>query len=286
VKLRVALEIGRVSNLPTVTSNVLVGVVLAGGSAPWPAVAVICVAMSLMYVAGMFLNDAFDRDIDAIERPTRPIPSGRVAAAEVFAAGFALLAFGVLGIAGVALSSGAGWGAVGCAVVLAALIVYYDMRHKQNPFAPIVMGGCRVMVYATAALASGGAWTSALLVACGALLAYLIGLTYIARRENRSRLGAMWPLVLLGVPFAVAWPRGDQPWAFALWLLLLLWAVRCVRLAIAGGPNIRTAVTGLIAGIALLDAVQLARADALAATAIAAGAFLLTTLLQRKIAGT
>src|SRR5262249_3783658 len=33
---------------------------------------------SCLYLAGMVFNDVFDRAIDAIERPKRPIPSGRV----------------------------------------------------------------------------------------------------------------------------------------------------------------------------------------------------------------
>ena len=48
----------------------------------------------------MYLNDAFDREIDARERPERPIPSGRIGAGPVFAIGFGLLAAGVLGRGG------------------------------------------------------------------------------------------------------------------------------------------------------------------------------------------
>ena len=81
VKLSVALRLGRVSNLPTVTTNVLAALALSGATpAPW-SIAVICAAISLLYIAGMFLNDAFDRTIDALQRPERPIPSGQVTAA-------------------------------------------------------------------------------------------------------------------------------------------------------------------------------------------------------------
>ena len=31
-----------------------------------------------LYAAGMVLNDAFDAELDARERPERPIPSGRI----------------------------------------------------------------------------------------------------------------------------------------------------------------------------------------------------------------
>lgn len=286
MRLGVALRLGRISNVPTVTSNVLAAVALAHGARPpdWVELAVTCAALSLMYVAGMFLNDAFDRAIDAIERPDRPIPSGQVSAAEVFAAGFALLAFGVLGITGLAFVTGAGWEAIASACGLAVAIVFYDMHHKRNPLAPLVMGLCRVGVYTTAALATGATLSTALLVGCGALLAYLIGLTYVARQENLFKLTSLWPLAFLAVPFLIAPPLGHGPWAFAIWIFFLIWTLRSLKLAIT--RQIRGAVTGLIAGISLLDALFIVRGNHLTMAAIAVGAFVLTTILQRKIPGT
>jgi hypothetical protein len=284
MKLAVALRLGRVSNLPTVTSNVLAAVALSGGRSEWMPIAGVCVAMSLMYVAGMFLNDAFDRTIDALERPDRPIPAGQVTAAEVFAAGFALLAFGVLAVAAVAVLTGAGWWPVLSATAVAVLIVVYDMHHKRNPIAPFVMGLCRVGVYTTAALATGAALGPQLLYGCGALLAYLIGLTYVAKQENLLKLASVWPLGFMAVPFVLAAPHGHGPWAFAIYIFFLGWTLRCLRLAIT--RQIRPAVTGLIAGIAMLDALFAIRLGHPVMAGVAVGAFLLTTIFQRKIPGT
>jgi UbiA prenyltransferase family len=284
MKLSVALRLGRVSNLPTVTSNVLAAVALSGGRGAWLPIAVACAAMSLMYIAGMFLNDAFDRTIDALERPDRPIPSGQVDAASVFAAGFAMLAFGVLAIAGLAVTTRTGWWPVASAAALAAVIVFYNVHHKLNPLAPVVMGLCRVGVYTTAALATGGSIDAPLLYGCGALLAYLIGLTYVAKQENLLSLTSLWPLGFLAVPFVLAPPHGHGPWAFAIYLFLLGWTLRCLRLAI--GRQIRPAVTGLIAGIAMLDALFAIRLGHPVMAGVAVGAFLLTTIFQRKIPGT
>jgi hypothetical protein len=283
VKLSTALRLGRISNLPTVTSNVLAAVALSGGGEPI-SIAVACIALSLMYVAGMFLNDAFDRTIDALERPDRPIPSGEVTAAEVFAAGFALLAFGVLGISGLAFATGAGWQPIASVCGLAIAIVFYDMHHKRNPLAPFVMGLCRVGVYTTAALATGASLGTSLLVGCGGLLAYLIGLTYVARQENLLKLTSIWPMLFLAVPFLIAPPHGHGPWAFAIWIFFLMWTLRSLKLAIT--RQIRGAVTGLIAGISLLDALFIVRDGHLVMAAVAVGAFVLTTIFQRKIPGT
>ena len=83
----IALRLGRVSNLPTVWTNVLAGVALAGAS-PWQwAVLPAALGLSLAYLGGMYLNDAFDSAIDARERPSRPIPSGAIDANTVFALG-------------------------------------------------------------------------------------------------------------------------------------------------------------------------------------------------------
>ena len=99
MNLGLALRLGRISNLPTVWTNVLVGVMLAGGSLADTRLALLMLALSLFYVGGMFLNDAFDRDFDAKHRPERPIPSGQVSVQEVFIAGFGLLAMGMAGVA-------------------------------------------------------------------------------------------------------------------------------------------------------------------------------------------
>ena len=80
MKLRLALQLGRISNLPTVWSNVLVGALLGGATLDDARLPLLMAAMSLFYVGGMFLNDAFDRTFDARHRPERPIPSGQVRA--------------------------------------------------------------------------------------------------------------------------------------------------------------------------------------------------------------
>ena len=46
----------------------------------------------------MYLNEAFDREVDARERPERPIPAGEVDAKTVFSLGFAMLGLGVLAL--------------------------------------------------------------------------------------------------------------------------------------------------------------------------------------------
>ena len=74
----VALRLGRVSNLPTVWSNALAGMVLASGAPDATLLLGLMLGFSASYTSGMFLNDAFDASFDQVHRPERPIPSGQI----------------------------------------------------------------------------------------------------------------------------------------------------------------------------------------------------------------
>jgi 4-hydroxybenzoate polyprenyltransferase len=177
------LRLGRVSNLPTVWTNVAAGMALAGARVlPGVLLALLALAASLLYVGGMYLNDAFDAHWDAVHRPERPIPAGDVRAATVFVAGFAMLGTGVLLVA--VATGGAGRPLI-AALGLAALIVLYDVSHKGNPLAPVIMALCRVTVYVLAALAlTPPPLPGVFYLGAGALLLYLVFLSTLARKET------------------------------------------------------------------------------------------------------
>ncbi len=202
MNLAVALRLGRVSNLPTVWTNALAGIVLAGGHVADRRTLPLIVAFSLFYVAGMYLNDAYDAGIDARERPERPIPSGRVSVETVFTIGFAMMALGLALLAwtGYGGATGTGLGAVMGGLGLGAAIVLYNRRHKDNPLSPVLMGICRVLVYVTAGLAVALELPTALWVGAFLLLCYLIGLTYVAKQETLGEVRNLWPLLFLGAP--------------------------------------------------------------------------------------
>ncbi len=284
------LALGRVSNLPTVWSNVLVGVLLSRADVTARAVAMLMAALSLFYVGGMFLNDAFDRNIDARIHPERPIPSGRVAAIEVFTIGFGLMGSGGALLVAVAVASGQSIVPVLVSgLALGALIVVYDFWHKNNPVGPLLMGGCRMLVYVCAALAVAGSLSPAVLGASLVLLSYLVGLTYVAKQETLSEFRNFWPLAFLLAPFAYVTTTGNirSLAALALLVLFLGWITMAVRLLKARAPgNIPRAVIRLIAGISLLDALLLATHGSPLAAVVAVACFGATMLLQRYVRGT
>jgi 4-hydroxybenzoate polyprenyltransferase len=194
--LRTALRLGRVSNLPTVWTNVMAGLALNGGT-PRPGLVIpLAIATSLFYVAGMYLNDAFDHRWDAQHRPDRPIPSGEVSAATVFKAGFGMMAAGLVLLA---LGPGSLLPALG-GVGLGACILIYDTTHKANPAAAVVMGLCRVCVYFIAGWAVAPDLGGGVYLGSAVLLVYLIALTLIARHEHRNpRLPALVGKLIAGI---------------------------------------------------------------------------------------
>jgi hypothetical protein len=283
------LLLGRVSNLPTVWTNTLAGCALAGAEVGPGRLGLLALAFSLLYTGGMYLNDAFDRESDARERPERPIPSGRIGARPVFAIGFALLAAGVLLVTvSAAGPGGGGLGAAASAALLAGVITAYDAWHKANPLSPVVMGLCRVLVYLTAALAVAGRIGPAVTGGAVVLLAYLIGLTYVAKQENLSELRHLWPLAFLGAPFLYAWGALlTAGVATVLYLGFLAWVAYAVAwLVRPGRRDIRRAVVSLIAGISLLDALLIAGAGDPTRAAWAVLGFALTLVFQRWVPGT
>lgn len=282
------LRLGRVSNLPTVWSNVLAALALSNALGAERAAA-LAVTFSLFYVGGMYLNDAFDRHIDARERPTRPIPSGQASAAAVFAIGFGALAGGTLLTGAIAALRGVPVApALASGAVLAALIVFYDLYHKQNPLSPVLMGACRVMIYVGVSFAVGRSLEPPLVLGALALWCHLIGLTYAAKQEALNRLTRVWPLAFLSAPLiygaTLAW-REPLVWPFV--VLHGVWAGRALWLLRSGpGRSVPGAVVRLIAGISLLDAMLVAASGAPAWAVGAAFGCVLTRVLQRYVPGT
>ncbi len=290
MKLSIALKLGRVSNLPTVWSNVLTGIGLAGTATADLRLLLLVVSLSLFYTGGMFLNDAFDRGFDANARPERPIPSGQVSAAQVHLFGFGMMVVGLVLLAwvGYRYEPLTQWRPVAAGLALAGAIVFYNWHHKNNPLSPLVMGVCRMLVYLTAALAVSAVVPAQVISAAVILLCYLIGLTYAAKNEHLGRLENIWPLAFLAVPLiygiylAMAQPMVVLPLvALAVWVL---YALSLLRRRKPG--DVPRAVVSLIAGISVLDAMLLTGAGAVMLAWFAIAAFGVTLALQRWVSGT
>jgi len=191
---RAYLLLSRVSNLPTVWSNVLAGCVLGAGAVQSPVFLRLALGVSLLYTSGMFLNDAFDYESDTVFRPDRPLPAGDVSVLAAFVVGFVLMIVGELVIAAQGETfAPALWG-----LALAGAIIYYNVRHKRDLFGPLVMGICRGLVYCLAASAVSSSLGPAVFVAAAVMTLYVLSLTFIAKKLG-PKAGVVIPLMIAGI---------------------------------------------------------------------------------------
>jgi 4-hydroxybenzoate polyprenyltransferase len=175
----------RAANVFTAVSNVLAGYLITWRAWPSISTGLACLVGSsaFIYLAGMVLNDAFDARVDSVERPQRPIPSGRISRIAALTAGWCLLGAGVFfAVLISALAANAAPAVV--AVCLALTVVMYNGGLKATWAGPYAMGWCRTL---NVLLGASGAsyfpqlpivWAYALFVG-----AYTVSLTYIARGE-------------------------------------------------------------------------------------------------------
>jgi len=183
------LKILRIPNLFIAAADILAGFLLVAGLPDeilpswWLRLAALLLTSLSLYAAGLVLNDYYDRDVDASERPERPIPSGEITPSAAKIAGWAALLTGVL----------LGWGAAyafgslltGCiTTVLALLVVGYDVGLKSTPLGPFVMGGCRSLNLALGMsflpISEFATWHYLAIAGVGL---YIAGITLFARHE-------------------------------------------------------------------------------------------------------
>jgi 4-hydroxybenzoate polyprenyltransferase len=288
--LRTLLILGRISNLPTIWTNVAVGWFLSGGG--WTAEAGwIVLGMSLVYVAGMTLNDAFDADWDREHATRRPIPSGRIGTGAVWMTGLAEM---VAGVAVLAFCTSLH------PLLLAGLvlaILLYNWLHKRWSGSVLIMGLCRALVYVGAGSAVAAHTRlievpATLLIVAGGVVLYIAGLTLAARTEHLESPGALrfLPRLLLMLPVVfgplAARSAPDDLARVSLLVLGVLgtgaWLI-IMRRALA--ERVPKGIAFAIAGIAFYDASVVAFADWRAAVACLA-CFVLTLALQRVVPAT
>jgi 4-hydroxybenzoate polyprenyltransferase len=248
--LRALLVLGRVSNLPTVWSNCLAGWLL-GGDGNWPAFGWLCLGASLVYLGGMYLNDAFDAEWDRRFRRERPIPAGAIPLPTVWALGWLWL---LGGGAVLALKSGAPLSLV---VLLAAAVLAYDVIHKAVAFAPVLMAACRLLLYLIAASTGSFGLTGMAVWGGVVMAAYIGGLSVLARVESTDSVFARAPLGLLAAPLMLALVVNDHEYRISGLVLCFAvgaWILMSLRHAFNRPvANVGRAVGGLLAGIPLVD---------------------------------
>ena len=181
-------ELVRAPAALSVPGDALVGAAAADGVSV--RTAGLAAASVCLYWAGMAANDWADRDIDAEERPHRPIPSGRVSpgAALGLAAGLTATGCVVAGLCG-------GRRGLATAGLLAGTAWAYNNGLKNTPLGPAAMAACRgldVMVGANGGTSRRAVWPVL------AVTAHTYTVTALSRREMEGSSSLLPITTLLG----------------------------------------------------------------------------------------
>jgi 4-hydroxybenzoate polyprenyltransferase len=288
---RAIAELVRAPAALSVPGDVVAGAAAAG----WPfgaATPVVAASSACLYWAGMALNDYADRDVDAVERPGRPVPSGRVTPR--FALGLATGLTGAgLGLAGLA----AGRRGLAVALPLAATVWAYDLALKQTPAGPVAMAAARGL---DVLMGAGAGRLRPALPAGGLVAAHTLAVTVLSRSEvsgadprlPRATLAATG---IIGAVAGSAGRRGSAPQRPAGRLmragLLAVYGATFGRaqLAAARDPapeRVQRAVGAGILGLMPLQAALAAGAGAPVAAVPVAAAFPLARHLSRRVSPT
>jgi 4-hydroxybenzoate polyprenyltransferase len=241
-----------------------------------------------LYWAGMAANDWADRRRDAVERPERPIPSGRVTPAQAvgLAAGLTAAGVGLAGLAG-------GRRALALALPLAATVWTYDLAAKDTAAGPPVMAACRAL---DVLLGAGvDRWRRALPAAL-TVAAHTYTVTVLSRREvggSHPGLPAATLAATAGVAVAAATPGPVRhprwrpvPAALAGWYAARYGHAQVRAVAAPSAERIRAAVAAGIVGLPLLQGALTARAGAPAVGALVAAGAVLAGQLARRVSPT
>lgn len=281
------LELVRLPAVFTAPADVLAGLAIAGltGAAIAPGAALALIAASAaIYCAGMGANDLFDAEVDARERPGRPIPSGRVSRGGAWAMVLVLQLVGL----GLAWSVGpASLAAAGFTVLLTYL---YNTGSKDGRFGPVVMGLCR---YANALIGIsivGFQVDDGLLALPLGTAFYVTMLTMVSQHEvdgtARAELRLPFLGLLLGAALPGLWPLiGVLPvqWAIGAVLLPIMWLARPIHRAwtTPDAASIRGVVMAAIFGIAMVNGVLALGAGGYWQAAVAVGLLIPGRLVGR-----
>jgi 4-hydroxybenzoate polyprenyltransferase len=263
------LQLLRLPNVFTAAADVTMGfLVTQRGLEPVQDFAMLVAASCLLYLSGMVLNDVFDAAVDAVERPERPIPSGRISLRAATIVGWSMLFAGVA-LAWLVTFHANDWRPGVIASLLAAVILLYDGALKRSRFAPLLMGECRFLNVLLGMSLFLIPWGGSELLIAGGIGTYILGVTIFARtdarRSARRRLVIGFAVLSSGVVLLAFLPllTGYRPpleisssgW-FLLWVAIgLIITRRCILAIFDPSPTrVQAAVRHCVQSLIVLDA--------------------------------
>jgi 4-hydroxybenzoate polyprenyltransferase len=258
------LQLMRVPNIFTAVADVLAGYLIVSlPGVEWLNLLCLAFSSACIYAGGCVLNDYCDRRIDAVERPFRPIPSGRVSPKGAFS--LACILFGL----GITTSFLAGWTPFFIALLLTGLCISYDSIAKNLPlWGPLNMGACRAL---NLILGMSLALSLSLYTVIFPLvsLVHIFSLTVLSRFEVYGKPGSKRWGVLVGwgsvvlVLLALGLRNHLNAGSYLFLALYVLFTgpalLRAIRLPLP--EKVGKAVRNLVLGTAILDCVYVSGAQ-------------------------
>jgi 4-hydroxybenzoate polyprenyltransferase len=215
---------------------------------------ILLTGISLLYVGGMILNDVFDYEWDCKNRPERPLPSGLISRSKAKWVGTIIL---LLGLALSAFSAGRFFKLT---FLLTIFILWYDIAHKGNPLAPVVMGACRALLpmigFMVATCHGIYELPSTVYVYAAVLGIYTYALTWVAKYEvTPHRNSYLIERLLFLIPLPLIVYGSFTYWSLGALIFYVLWIVFSNHRHPAPA-GISARVADRIAAFSLLDAIM------------------------------
>lgn len=255
------LQLVRAPNAITALSNVFAAVACALGLGlidhiDWRALLLLSLTSVSLYCAGMALNDYYDYREDLEERPTRPLPSGKISrqSAKIF----------ILILFAIAIVSAYHVNGYSCLVASALIlnIVAYDGFIRRGLAGSVTMAGCRYLNWLLGFSIAG--FDAATLLWPLPIFFYITALTYLSKQETRAEdPSAMRVVALLLGAAALSllylilqhWTSVFQVGLLGAWLALV--AYRLSKTLKNFSPDeVKASIVWLLIGIIPLDALM------------------------------
>ena len=254
----------RLPNVFTIPSNILSGSFAAATTTTVTQgedlhLIALVASSSLLYIAGIVLNDYFDIEIDKRERPSRPLPSGNISKRNALTIAIvALLIANTLALV-ISVTSFA------VSLALTLVIIAYDYRLKHGLSGPFAMGGTRflnVILGASPLLLYLNNHSYAIVgAAASSVFVYIVSITILSKKEvgiERPHYALVFLMVFglisvvaaLGVLLQLKWEFLLNLSIFAAALAITFKQHLAKEL-----PSVQKAVRNMVISIIILDSV-------------------------------
>ncbi|WP_216641575.1 UbiA-like protein EboC [Pedobacter ginsengisoli] len=252
----------RPANVVTSVADVLAGIAIAGAFSisSWNSlqlpVILLCISTIGLYSGGIIFNDVFDADLDKVERPERPIPSGLISkkAATIFGAVFFFIGIAAANLFGTTTS-------VIAVSIMIACLTYNKWAKHHSILGPLNMGFCRglnLLLGVSIISSQVQQWWFLALVP----IIYIASITMISRGEvhggSKKMLyfaALLYAVVIASILF-FATTRGGLPitLAFIIPFALMIFIPLLKAIKNPIGPNIGKAVKSGVIALILMNA--------------------------------